>query len=109
MPRPDSDAVRQKANRRRQESRDALAGALRRCRLELHQVLPDGGLESARPIVATFARWAHDEAVPPERVLPVFKEMIAGLSVFKTSDPQNRGELMFSLVQMVIEGYYAES
>jgi len=87
MPRPQSDAVRQTANRRRPESRDALAGALRRCRLELHHVLPDGGLESARPIVATCAGGAHDEAVPPERVLPVFREMIAGLSVFTTGDP----------------------
>lgn len=109
MPRPRPHAVSEKANRRNQRSRDALGQVLRECRRDLQQSLGDGAsVSSVRPIVAGLASWAHDQEVPPERLLPVFKEMVADIPAFKTSDPQHRGELMVSLVQMAIEGYYAE-
>lgn len=84
--------------------------SLRDCRRDLQHALNAGvSVTSTRPIVASLASWARDHDVPPERLLPIFKEMIVELPAFRSSAPGHRAKLMVSLVRTLIEGYYSES
>jgi hypothetical protein len=90
--------------------RKSLEDALSVCRDELQAQLGNGSsMESLRGAVRDYAALAYQEAMPPERTLAAFKDMIQSMPAVARRPADERGEIMRQLVQMAIHGYYGES
>ncbi len=87
--------------------RQSFSTALKVCRDTLQdQAGLEFSTESCHSSVAAFATQAHQQDIPPERALAVFKDMLVPLPAFRRVPPDRRVDVMQQLVQTAIDAYY---
>jgi hypothetical protein len=99
--------------RRSSPGRADFANALDACRAVLAEALPSDGdglgalsRDGIRDAVFVLARNASAQRVPPERVLAVFKEMVARLPNVAHRSSHTRGAIVSQLTHVMIDAYY---